>query len=128
MPLKITLKPGERVILDGAVIRNGKIKAELTIENTVPVLRQKDVLSEEDADTICRQIYFVIQLMYLDRADTAVHHRTYWNLVHPLVEAVPSAITLVDQISDHILNNRYYRALKLAKKLIVYEEEVMNRV
>jgi flagellar protein FlbT len=66
--------------------------------------------------------------MYIDSADAAVHHRNYWNLVHPLVEAVPSVVPLVDRISDHILNGRYYQALKQAMKLIEYEEEVMNRV
>ncbi len=66
MPLKISLKAGERVIIGGAVITNGKLKTELFVENKVPVLRQKDILSIKEADTPCRRIYFVIQLMYMD--------------------------------------------------------------
>ena len=128
MPLKITLKPGERMIIDGAVIRNGENKTELYIENKVPLLRQKDMLTEKDADTVCRQIYFTIQLMYIDKADAVVQHAAYWKLVHPLVKAVPSTVPLVDKISEQILSGQYYRALKLAKKLVLYEEEVMNRV
>ena len=128
MPLKITLKPGERMVIDGAVIRNGENKTELYVENKVPLLRQKDMLTEKDADTVCRQIYYIIQLMYIDKTNAVVQHGVYWDLVHPLVKAAPSTVPLVDKISEKILSGQYYRALKLAKKLVLYEEEVMNRV
>ncbi|HHE74306.1 MAG TPA: flagellar protein FlbT, partial [Desulfobacteraceae bacterium] len=39
-----------------------------------------------------------------------------------------SSVTLVDRISEQILAGQYYRALKLAKKLMAFEEEVMKRV
>jgi len=128
MPLKITLKPGERMVIDGAVIRNGENKTEFYVENKVPLLRQKDILAEKDADTVCRQIYYLIQLMYIDETDPVNQHAAYWKLVQPLVKAVPSAVPLVDKISEQILSGQYYRALKLAKKLVLYEEEVINRV
>jgi flagellar protein FlbT len=128
MPLKIVLKPGERMVIDGAVIRNGETKTEFTIENRVPLLRQKDILAEKDAHTVCRRIYYIIQLMYIDKTDPVTHHAAYWKLVHPLVAAVPSTVKLVDQISAQILAGHHYQALKLAKKLVAYEEEVINRV
>ena len=47
MALKITLKPNEKMIVGGAVITNGNIKnTNLIIENNVPILRQKDIISE----------------------------------------------------------------------------------
>ena len=128
MPLKITLKPRERMVIDGAVIQNGDTKTEFTIENRVPLLRQKDILAEKDAHTVCRRIYYVIQLMYIDKTDAVAHHAAYWKLVQPLVKAAPSSVTLVDRISEQILAGQYYRALKLAKKLMAFEEEVMKRV
>jgi len=128
MPLKIVLKPGERMIIDGAVICNGENRSEFTVENRVPLLRQKDILSEKDADTVCRKIYFTIQLMYIGKTDAVALHGAYWKLVQPLVAAVPSSFTLVDHVSEQILAGQYYRALKLARKLMTYEEEVMNRV
>ena len=128
MPLKIVLKPGERMVIDGAVIRNGDAKTAFTIENRVPVLRQKDILAEKDTHTVCRRIYYVIQLMYIDKTDPVAHHAAYWKLVQPLVKAAPSSVALVDRISAQILAGHHYQALKLAKKLVAYEEEVMNRV
>ena len=128
MPLKIILKPGERMMIDGAVICNGESRSEFTVENRVPLLRQKDILNEEKADTVCRKIYFTIQLMYIDKTDEKALNKAYWELVQPLTEAVPSTVDLVDRISSQILAGQYYRALKLARELMTYEEEVMNRV
>jgi flagellar biosynthesis repressor protein FlbT len=128
VPLKISLKPGERVIIGSAVITNGKIKSQFFVENKIPILRQKDILGFKEADTPCRRIYFTIQLMYMDEGQLAEHHRTYWELVKDLITASPSVIGLIDHISEQILSNRYYQALKLAGKLIEYEQEVLKRV
>jgi flagellar biosynthesis repressor protein FlbT len=128
MALKITLKPDERMIIGGAVITNGSKGSSFVIENKVPVLRQSDIMSEKTADTPCRRIYLAIQLMYVDIENQATHYANYWNLVQDLVEAAPSMILFVDQISEHIQSNRYYQALKLTKKMINYEQEVLSRV
>ena len=128
MALKIVLRPGERIIISGAVITNGKTTAQLLIENHVPILRQKEIMGENEASTPCRRIYLVIQLMYIDAGNLATHHHTYWNLVRDVLTAAPSTLPIIDRISDHILNNRYYQALKLTKKLIEYEEETVAHV
>ena len=129
MTLKITLKPQEKMIVGGAVLINGNPKnTDLIIENTVPVLRQKDILSEKDATSPCSRIYFVIQLMYVDEANLATHHHSYWKLVRELIDAAPSLTGVIDQISQHILSGRYYQALKLTRELIAYEQEVIRRV
>ena len=127
MALKITLKPNERIIVGGAVVINGNTKnTDLIIENNVPVLRQKDILNEQDATSHCRQIYFVIQLMYIDSENLAEHQQTYWKLVHALLDAIPRLTGYIDEINEHILIGNYYRALKLARELIDYEQEVLK--
>jgi flagellar protein FlbT len=128
MPLKIRLKPNERMIVGGAVITNGNTRCDLLIENKVSILRQKDIMSEKDADSPCRKVYFTIQLMYIDEENLIEHHNTFWKLVQDIVKAAPSMLALIDQISEHILNNKYYQALKLAKKLIDYEQEIIDHV
>ena len=45
-----------------------------------------------------------------------------------LIKAAPSSMILIDQISEEIVSGRYYQALKLAQKLIDYEQEVISRV
>jgi len=128
MALKIDLKPHERMIISGAVIQNGPKRSEFIIENSAPVLREKDIMRPDDATTYCSKIYLAVQMMYIDGGNLAEYHRTYWTLVRDLVNAVPSTVEHVGRISEHLLKNEYYQALKDAKKLIDYEQEVLNRV
>ena len=129
MALKITLKPNEKMIVGGAVITNGNIKnTDLIIENNVPILRQKDILSEKDATSPCSRIYFLIQLMYIDEENIATHQHTYWELIRKLLDAVPRLTGHIDQINENILSGNCYRALKLASELIDYEQEILEYV
>jgi len=128
MALKITLKPNERLIIGGAVITNGSTATDLVVENNVPILRQKDIMSLSDADSPCRRIYFTIQLMYVDEKELPEHHRIYWELVKDVAGAAPSQKERIAEISSLVLNRQYYQALKLTKKLIAYEQEAINHV
>ncbi|MCE5264215.1 MAG: flagellar biosynthesis repressor FlbT [Deltaproteobacteria bacterium] len=128
MALKITLKPHEKFIIGKAVIANGDAKSTFVIENDVPILRERDIMSLAAADTPCKKIYFSIQLMYVDERNLAEHHKTYWELVKEVVEAAPSVKPMLKEISQNILDGRYYQALKLTKKVIDYEREAIGRV
>ncbi len=128
MALKISLKPDERIIIGGAVLQNGGARSDFVIENSVPILREKDIMGLADANSPCRRIYFAIQLMYVDEKNIEEHRATYWKLVRDVTHAAPSTIGLIDQISEHILHDRYYQALKLTNQLIEYEQGVMNHV
>lgn len=126
MPLMLTLKPGERVILAGAVIKNGPTVSHLQIENQVTLLRQKDILTEAEATTPCKKIYLVVQLMYIGDGLTSELAQVYWDLVRDVLAAAPSTNDLISQISAYILESSFYPALKVAKKLISYEEELIK--
>lgn len=128
MALKIALKPLEKIIIGGAVIQNGNHRSEFIVENSVPILRQKDIMREDEATTYCSKIYFIIQLMYIDGKNLVEYHQTYWKLIRDLIHAVPSTVSLVEKISECMLKNDYYQALKAGKKLIEYEREVLNHV
>lgn len=128
MALKIVLKPFEKIIIAGAVITNGKVKCNLMVENKTPVLRQKNIMAEKDANSPCRRIYLVIQLMYIDRENIKTYHQTYWKLARELISAAPSMLNMIDEISTKILADQFYKALKLTQKLIQYEQEVLKSV
>ncbi len=124
MALRIELRPRERFILGGAVLQNGDTRSELILENNVPILRGKNILSLEDADTPCKRIYFLIQLMYVEGGNLEGHQDTYWALVRDIVKAAPSMLDLIDAINEHLVVGRYYEALKLTRKLINEEERL----
>ena len=127
MPLKITLKPNEKIIIAGAVIVNGDKTSKFVVENNVPLLREKDILKETEADTPARRIYFIVQLMYIDRVNLVEYHNQYWRLVRDFIGASPGSVFLIDQISENIIGDNYYKALKLTRQLMEYEQNVISR-
>lgn len=128
MALKITLKPQEKIFISGAVIQNGPLKAEFTVENNVPILRQQNILSPEDANTPASRIYLAVQLMYVDSGNLAEHQKIYWQLVEEFVQAAPSSLHIIDRLNESVFQGKYYPALKIARELIVFEQEVIERV
>lgn len=128
MALKITLKPHEKIIVAGAAITNGNAATSLFIENKVPLLREKDILREQDAHSPARRIYFTIQLMYMDQDHLTEYHKIYWGFVRDFIKAAPSALGLIDVLSGQILAAQYYKALKTAGKLVDYEAFLLAKV
>ena len=126
MSLKITLKSNERLIVGGAVVKNGGKGTVLYIENTIPILREKDILGEKDANTPCKRVYFTIQLMYIDEANVPQYRSAYSDLAGDILRAAPSTASLIEQISERVLAENYYQALKTARNLIDYEEELLK--
>jgi flagellar protein FlbT len=65
MPLKLSLKPGETFVVNGAVVRNGERRGVLLLETQARILREKDLMSPEEATTPMARAYFAIMQMYL---------------------------------------------------------------
>jgi len=128
MSLKLRLKPDEKVLVGKAVIKNGPRTSEFVVENNVPILRQKDILTEEEANSPSRRVYFVIQLMYIDSEKLVEYHGKYWELVNDILAAAPSTKPYIERISEQIVACDFYQALKLTRKLMNYEEELLAHV
>ncbi len=127
MPLRVELKPNERVIIGTAVIRNGDQRARFFIEGDAPILREKDILTPESADTPAKRIYLAVQLMYL-KGELSDHHEVYFPLVKDFLAAVPRATPIIADVNNLLLTGEFYKALKEVKKLIAFEEEVLSNV
>lgn len=127
MALKLSLKPYERLIIGGAVITNGSAKTEFVVENEVPILRHKHILSSNEANTPAKRIYLAVQLMYVDGGNLAEHHKIYWDLVRDFISAAPRSLPIIDQMNEYILQDKYYDALKVGRELINFEQEVLER-
>lgn len=125
MPLKIRLKAHEKILLGNVVITNGDRPAEFQVANKVSVLREKDIMQEEEASTPARRLYFLVQLMYLDSSNLLSYHSQYWELVREIVAAAPSTKPFLEEISEHLLAQEYYQALKTARRLINYEARLI---
>ncbi len=124
MSLKVELKPGERIVVGTAVIRNGETRTRFTIEGEAPILRERDILTPETADTPARKIYLAVQLMYLE-GSLSPQHGVYFALVRDFLQAAPSALPLISDVNNCILSGELYKALKATRRLIAYEQELM---
>ncbi|MBS0533594.1 MAG: flagellar biosynthesis repressor FlbT [Proteobacteria bacterium] len=125
MALKVELKPGERILIGECVITNSDRRATFLIDGKVPILREKDIMTTDQANTPAKRIYLSILLMYTSR-DPREQHSTYFALVRDIVQAAPSTWPQIEVINNHILTGDLYKALKQAKQLIQYEQELMN--
>lgn len=127
MALIIDLKPGEKILIGTAVITNDSQRTRLHISGDAPILREKDVLKEEDADTPCKKIYFLIQCMYLAR-NPRVYFEKYFELIRDIQEAAPTTTLFFLKINEMIMEGSYYKAMKEAKELLSHEQELVDHV
>ena len=127
MALKVELKPGERFILGDSVITNDDQRTRLFIEGDTPILREKDILRASEADTPCKRVYLLVQMMYL-APDPRPHHDLYFQIVKEVLDAAPSTHPFIDAINSKILTGEMYKALKEARKLIEYERGLLENV
>ena len=127
MALVIDLKPGEKFLVGDAVIRNDDQRTRLHIAGDSPIMREKDILKEENADTPCKRVYFLVQCMYLSRTPQD-YHEAYFKLINEIQKASPHSSFYFMTINDKIMDGHYYKALKAAKELIKFEEELTTNV
>lgn len=127
MALVIDLKPQEKILIGEAVITNSSQRTRLHIAGDAPIIREKDIMKEEMADTPCKRIYFLIQCMYISRTPKDYHEK-YFDHVEEVQKAAPSCSIFFMQINEHIIAGTYYKAMKLAQQLIEHERELLEGV
>jgi flagellar biosynthesis repressor protein FlbT len=127
MALVIDLKPGEKILIGTAVITNDDQRTRLHISGEAPILREKDVLQEHEANTPCRKVYFLVQCMYLAR-NPRDYHPKYFEMLKLIQQAAPSTSAYFLRINEQIIEGHYYKALREAKDLIAHETELLEGV
>ncbi len=125
MPLKIELKPHESIIIGESIITNDGERARFYIEGNVPILREKFILREAEANTPSKRIYFVVQQMYLSKGSAELQ-KLYLEYVRDLQNAAPSLIPFIAPVTENVINNDYYAAIKNADRLIKKEQELFG--
>lgn len=130
MPLKLSLKPGEKFVLNGAVVQNGDRRGVLVLQNKASVLREKDIMQLDEATTPARRIYFPVMMMYLDEAGAERQYEEFATRLTEFMGVVRNPDVLSDciAISKHVMAREYYKALMLSRKLIEYEDQRLGHV
>jgi len=131
MVLKLNLKPHEKCIIGGAAVQNGNKMASFIIANQTTILREKHIMTEEKADTLAKQIYFVVQLIYIDGGidNSKQNHEIFFKLIREFIDLYSDSVVLeiIGEIGQLILDGKDYQALAQGRKLIEYERTLLNR-
>jgi flagellar biosynthesis repressor protein FlbT len=144
MPLRVELKPFERIIIGDSVIINSGSRTTFLIDGDAPILREKDTLTPENADTPAKRLYHCVQTMYL-KNDIGRHQASYLAALAELRQALAGSSGAIDNadadgincvehgvdcfepaiaaIHEHVSAGSLYKALKEIRKLIKREQE-----
>jgi flagellar protein FlbT len=125
--MKIGLKAGERLYLNGAVIKAER-KTNLELMNDAVFLLENHVLQPEDATTPLRQVYFVLQSMVMDPV-AAPSARRLFDMMTRSAKAVFSneeILSGIDEACDLVDQSRWFEAMKLVRSLYPIESTLMT--
>ena len=130
MPLKLSLKPGERFVVNGAVLQNGDRRAVLLLQNKASILREKDIIQPEDANSPAKRIYFPIMMMYLDPGAANQFYDEFVLRLNEFMGAIRSTDVLKEcvSLSREVAAADYYKALTRCRKLLIYEQGLLGNV
>ena len=127
MALRLTLKPNEKIVINGCVIRNADRRQTLTIENYADVVRGVDLLDESSAATPVKKVYFFIQSALLRpeirKELRPIIHKSLAELVPIFNEQIAGHIF---EAANHVSAANYYKAMRSLREVMRYEDELMH--
>lgn len=127
--LAVKLKPGERLVVNGAVLHNGNTRNVIYFANRASILRERDVMQVEQAVTPSSRVYFVVQLMLLNPDDADSYRATFEQLMTALLRAFKSP-PILKALTDCVYwvgEHDFYKALAALRPVLDYETKLLSR-
>lgn len=121
MALRIKIPAGERIIVNGAVIRNdSNSQMSILIENRATVLRERQILLPEQVTTKLQEVYFHLQMMHIDEDNIDGHIAAFRRAAQhafllyndPVIQA-----TIFDAVGL-VGDRQFHKALAAMKKYV----------
>ncbi|MGH1466650.1 MAG: flagellar biosynthesis repressor FlbT [Cognatishimia sp.] len=129
MALRLTLKPNEKIVINGCVIRNADRRQMLTIENHADIVRGVDLLDESEAGSPVKKVYYFIQAALLkpDIRDELVPviQKDLASLVPIFHEEIGGHIF---EAATHVSCSDFYKAMRALRPLIEYEARLLDMI
>lgn len=128
MPLLIDFKSGDKLIINGSVLENIGGNTKILVHNNSAILREKEVLASEDAQTPASRVYFELQNAYISLNSDERHDclKRFDQRLNEFIAACPNAMDIALKVRDHVENDRVYKGLKETQNLIKYESRVLQ--
>lgn len=127
--LVLKLAPNERVLINGAVIENGDRRSKIAIRTpNANVLRLKDAIHPEHANTPVRRACYIAQLVLSGDAEPAEGKRQLLLAIAqlmPVFEDSASQATLREAATS-VEDGGFYPALRRLRELIPHEDLLLQ--
>lgn len=121
--MHISLRAGERFYINGAVLRVDR-KVSFELLNDATFLLDAHVMRVEEVTTPLRQLYFIVQIMLMNPADTPAARDMFEQALRATRAQIENSTILegLDSAERFISDNRKFDALKTIRKLLSLEE------
>lgn len=124
---QISLRQGERVFINGAVIRADR-RVIMEVMNDVPYLLEHQILQAEDTTTPLRQLYFILQTMIFDPAGMAQAKDVFYGTNKMFLETFSNAQILdgLRTAAEWVGKDKPFEALKIVRSLMPIEDMILG--
>ena len=126
MPLRLKLKPNERFIVTGCVLRNGPRRHELEVENRADVLRGDDMLDSESATTPARRLAYDIQIALVSKQHRDAYRLKIQAGLDALILALPRFTETLRHTEELLAAEDYYAAFRSLSAVIAHEDHIFS--
>ena len=126
MTIRLSLRAGERIFVNGAVLRADR-KTSIEILNDATFLLEQHVLQAEEATTPLRQLYFVAQTALMDPAG-AEGCRMVFDESHRLLCRTfedPEVLDGLERVGRLMSAGRTLEAMKAIRVLLPVEDRIL---
>ncbi|WP_267361294.1 MULTISPECIES: flagellar biosynthesis repressor FlbT [unclassified Methylobacterium] len=126
MPLRIALKPLERLIINGASILNSDRPSAFLVETQCKLLRGSDIISQDDLDTDCKKLCFLLQDIYLiDNPQDKI--QMFYEFARRIMMSDIETVPYLLKIQNEVQSGQFYKAIKYGQELLAYEQGCLDR-
>lgn len=124
---KVTMKPNERIYINGAVIKFDR-KVSIEFLNDIQFLLESHVLQAEDAITPLKRLYFVIQLHLMDPNNNEEAMKLFNAQLRQLFSVFQDSFMLneLKDIDRKVKETRYHDAMKTLRSLYPVEQRLLS--
>ena len=126
--LVLKLGPGERVLVNGAVIENGGRRNRLSILTpNAKILRLRDAIHPDEANTPVRRVCYIAQLVLSGDAEPEKARHQLLRGIEQLSQVLTDRDSRdqLDAATDSVLESRFYQALKSLRSLLPREQRLL---
>ena len=125
--MKVSLRPGERIFINGAVLRVDR-KVSIEFLNDVTFLLENHVMQPDAATTPLRQLYFIVQTMAIDPSSLDLSKELFEKSHQLLIAAFENQDIRdgLQLVGTFVAGDRYYDAMKTLRGLFAIEDTILG--